>query len=130
MGAFLGKRVLVTGAGRGIGRAIALGFAEQGADVVLAARSRDELDSVAQEVAALGRKALVVRTDLADQRAIEALAAQALAEGPIDILVSNAALSPAPARLLDIDMDEWRKTFTVNAGAALLLVKAFAPGMA
>jgi NAD(P)-dependent dehydrogenase (short-subunit alcohol dehydrogenase family) len=130
MAAFAGKRVLVTGAGRGIGRAIALAFAAEGADLVLAARSADELDEVARQVAGLGRKALPVPTDLADPHAIAALSNRALAGGPIDVLVSNAAFSPAPATLLEIDMDQWQQAFMVNTGAALLLVKALAPGMA
>ncbi len=125
----MGKRVLITGAGRGIGRAIALAFAEEGADLVLAARSADELEVVACEVRATGRQALAVPTDLGDQQAVEALAAKALERGLIDILISNAAFSPPPSSLIDLPMDVWRQTFMVNAGATLLLVKALAPGM-
>ncbi|WP_084356135.1 SDR family NAD(P)-dependent oxidoreductase [Novosphingobium lentum] len=129
MGDFANKRALVTGAGRGIGRAIALALAEGGADVILAARSVDELQSVAAEVTALGRTAHVVPTDLGDQAAVEALAAQALELGGIDVLVSNAAFSPPPSSLLDLDMDTWRRTFAVNTGAALILIKALAGDM-
>ncbi|WP_198351108.1 SDR family NAD(P)-dependent oxidoreductase [Flavisphingomonas formosensis] len=129
MGSFSGKRILVTGAGRGIGRAIALAFATEGADLILAARSTGELDEVAGEARALGRKADVVPTDLADRSAVEALAAHALETGGVDVMVSNAAFSPTPSPLLDLPMETWLKTFQVNVGAALILVKALAADM-
>lgn len=128
--AFSGKRVLITGAGRGIGRAIALAFAQEGAEVILAARSVDELENVAREIAALDRKAHVVPTDLGDQAAVEALATRALKLGGVDVIVSNAAFSPAPSSLLELDMDIWRRTFAVNTGAALVLIKGLAADMA
>lgn len=130
MSTLAGKRVLVTGAGRGIGRAIALAFAAQGADLLLAARSGDELATVAQEVTALGQRADIAPTDLADEAAVRVLAAEAERLGGIDILVSNAAYSPPPAPLLDLTMDVWRQVFMVNAGATLLLAQALAPTMA
>src|SRR5207247_2168556 len=65
MFSYEGKRALVTGGGRGIGRAIALAFARQGADVAIAARSRDELDQVAKEVEGVGRRAVALQADMA-----------------------------------------------------------------
>jgi len=129
LSALKGKRVLITGAGRGIGRSIALAVAEEGADLVLAARSGDELEAVAREVNGIGHHAMAIPTDLADQQAVEALAAKALEQGPIDILISNAAFSPPPSSLIDLPMDVWRQTFMVNTGATLLLTKALTPGM-
>lgn len=126
-----GKTVLITGAGRGIGAAIARTFAEEGADLVLAARSADELERVAAEIRALGRAAYVVPTDLAEIDQVERLASEALRLlGGVDILVSNAAFSPPPALLVDTPIDEWRKAHLVNAGATLILVKALAGQMA
>src|SRR5687767_6667201 len=86
-----GKVALVTGASRGIGRAIALGFAEAGADVAVAARSEGDLETLAKEIDTLGRKALVVPTDVRDRDAIEQMFEKTIEEfGRLDILVNNA----------------------------------------
>jgi len=91
MFSFEGKKALVTGGGRGIGRAIALAFARQGADVALAARSRAELDHVAQEIRSLGRKAFVHPLDLANtDQAVKMVNAAADEMGALDVLVNNA----------------------------------------
>lgn len=128
-GRFAGKRVLVTGAGRGIGRAIALAFAEEGADLVLAARSASELDAVAQEATRSGVSATPVPTDLGELAEIDALAEKGLSLGGVDILVSNAAFSPPPQSLLDASIDDWQKTMNVNVAASLRLVQKLAPTM-
>ena len=91
MFSFEGRKALVTGGGRGIGRAIALALAQQGADVAIAARSRDELEHVAGEIRAHGRKASVHVVDMGDTRkAVEMVDAAAKALGGLDILVNNA----------------------------------------
>jgi len=91
MFSFDGRKALVTGGGRGIGRAIALALAQQGADVAIAARSRDELEHVAGEIRAHGRKASVHVVDMGDTRkAVEMVDAAAKALGGLDILVNNA----------------------------------------
>jgi NAD(P)-dependent dehydrogenase (short-subunit alcohol dehydrogenase family) len=91
MFSYEGKKALVTGGGRGIGRAIALAFARQGADVAVAARSRNELEQVAEEVRALGRKAVVLQVDMARvEQAREMVEAASQELGALDILVNNA----------------------------------------
>ena len=91
MFSYEGKKALVTGGGRGIGRAIALAFAGQGADVAIAARSRDQLDSVAAEIRALGRQAHVIPTDMGDLDSARAMVASAVeAMGALHVLVNNA----------------------------------------
>ncbi|TMD13458.1 MAG: glucose 1-dehydrogenase [Chloroflexi bacterium] len=91
MFSFEGKKALVTGGGRGIGRAIALAFASQGADIALAARSRYELDNVAAEIRALGRKAFVHALDLANTEQAANMVDTAAGElGSLDVLVNNA----------------------------------------
>jgi len=91
MFSYEGKKALVTGAGRGIGRSIALAFAGQGADVALAARSRDELEAVAGEVRAQGRKAHVMTVDLLDVRQAQDMVVEAgRALGGLHVLVNNA----------------------------------------
>jgi NAD(P)-dependent dehydrogenase (short-subunit alcohol dehydrogenase family) len=91
MFSYEGKKAIVTGAGRGIGRAIALAFAEQGADVMLAARSRDEIERVAEEIRQIGRQAWAVAADMSDlQDAQNLIQRSKEAMGAVHILVNNA----------------------------------------
>src|SRR5580765_7664837 len=91
-----GKTALITGASRNIGRAIALAFAAEGADLVLNTRANGaELDAVADECRKAGGRVVAVLADVADAAAVEAMVARGLAElGGIDVLVSNAAIRP------------------------------------
>src|SRR5687767_11366061 len=98
---------VVTGAGRGIGQAIALGLAEVGAHVVCAARTDAEIEATAARVQALGRRGLPVRCDVTDPQQLERLAARAMSElGRIDVLVNNAGGFP-PMPFLDTDLPSW-----------------------
>jgi NAD(P)-dependent dehydrogenase (short-subunit alcohol dehydrogenase family) len=110
-----GKVALVTGASRGIGRAIAIGFAEAGADVAVAARSEGDLETLAKEVDSLGRKALVLPTDVRDRDAIQSMFDKTVeAFGRLDILVNNAGGSNFMAPVVGLRPDGWDKLRTLN----------------
>jgi NAD(P)-dependent dehydrogenase (short-subunit alcohol dehydrogenase family) len=126
----LNERVaLVTGGGRGIGRAIALAFAREGAHVALTARTAAEIEAVAAEVRALGRKAVAVPCDVAERAQVDAAAgAAAEALGPIQILVTNAGIAVS-ARVLDTDDATWDRHLRVNLTGAFYASRAVLPGM-
>jgi 7-alpha-hydroxysteroid dehydrogenase len=120
---------LVTGAGRGIGRGIALAFAEAGADVVCAARTRADLEATAGEVRARGRRALVVPCDVMQTEALEALVAASVAEfGRLDLLVNNAGgTGPRPA--LATSERFFENALRFNVTSPFLLTRLAVPEM-
>ncbi|OHD69392.1 MAG: hypothetical protein A2W19_05655 [Spirochaetes bacterium RBG_16_49_21] len=124
-----GKSAIVTGGGRGIGRAIALGLAGAGASVAVCGRTQKELDGVADEIRKLGGKALPVVADLTVNDQLENLVNAAIKEFErIDILVNNAARSFLRS-LLDLREDGWDKVFNTNVKAVWLLSRAVARRM-
>jgi 2-deoxy-D-gluconate 3-dehydrogenase len=123
-----GRIALITGASKGIGRSIALLFAEAGADVALAARGEEELRAVASEVAAFGRKALVVPTDVADREAVESLVASTVSGlGALDVLVNNAGAAPFMSSFESTKLEGFEKYFRVNYLSAVYAMHAAAP---
>jgi len=120
---------LVTGAGRGIGRATALALAENGADIALAARSRDQLEAVAEEVRKLGRRALVVECNAARTENLTAFAEQAADEfGRIDIVINNVGGS-MPKDFMKTTEKEFAGAFHFNVTTAFALSQAAVPHM-
>ncbi len=120
---------VVTGAGRGLGAAIALAFAEVGADVVIAARTRSQLDEVAAQIRDTGRRTHVVTGDLARPEATAELAAAAVAEfGKLDIVVNNVG-GTMPGPLLNTSTKDLRDAFTFNVSTAHALTSAAVPLM-
>jgi len=110
-----GKSAVVTGASRGIGRAIALAFAGAGADVAVAARSEGDLETLAKEIDAMGRRAVVVPTDVTQRDQIESLIQTAVKEfGKVDIFVNNAGGSNFMAPLVSLRPAGWDKLRTLN----------------
>ena len=124
-----GKVAIVTGAGRGIGAACARGLAEAGADVVLASRTREQLDEVAAEIRAMGRRAIVVPTDVVDNDEVAALVPAAVEEfGRVDIVINNAG-GTAPRPFLDTSPGYLERSFHFNVTTAFVLTKAAVPVM-
>jgi NAD(P)-dependent dehydrogenase (short-subunit alcohol dehydrogenase family) len=123
-----GKVALVTGGSKGIGRAIAVRFAEAGADIALAARGQDDLDHAASEVEKAGRRALAVPTDVSDTEQVAALVEKTVKDlGAIDILVNNAGAAPFRATVGEIKEEGFEKYFRVTFTSAFYCTKAAAP---
>lgn len=131
-----GKVALVTGSSRGIGKAIALGFASEGANVVVASRSESEKEGLpgtiyatAQEVSALGVRALPIKCDLANEESVQATVERALAEfGHIDILVNNAAATFVGS-LVETPTRMWDRVMSVNVRGTFLCCRYVLPKM-
>ena len=123
-----GKAAIITGAGRGIGRAIALAFAREGADVLVASRTLAEVVETAEEVRALGGRAAALKVDVCNRDEVEAMVAQGLEElGKVDILVNNAGTYGAIGPLVDNDPQEWTQTVRVNLFGAFFCARAVLP---
>ena len=126
-----GRHAMVTGAGRGLGRVIALALAEAGADVALVARTMDQLEQVAAEVRSRGRQAITITADLTKlddlRRAVEEVYS---AFERLDVLVSNAGISPIWKRSTEVTEDEWDAIMTTNVKATFFLCTDVAARMA
>jgi 3-oxoacyl-[acyl-carrier protein] reductase len=124
------KVVIITGAGRGLGKAIALALAKEGARLALLARTQSELESVATSVIVLGTKVLVLPTDLRNPQHIEMAVKQVLeAYGTIDVLINNAGFSPQLRPIVNTRLEDWDHVFELNARAPFLLSKTCLPTM-
>jgi len=120
-----GRTALVTGAGNGIGRAIAMALAGAGARVVLTGRQRVTLDAVAEEI---GPNVRVATVDTSAEGSVAALA-ESLAEEQVSILVNNAGVAGPVAPLTDVSVDDWDEVFAVNVRGVFLMCRAFLPPM-
>jgi NAD(P)-dependent dehydrogenase (short-subunit alcohol dehydrogenase family) len=130
MTSLTGKTALVTGASKGIGRAIALAFGEAGANVVATARTASEIEDVASSVRGFGSKALAVVADMGVQADVENMARTAENEfDGVDILVNNAAIIHRSIPVVDMNPELWREVLDVNLTGAFLLTRAVLPGM-
>lgn len=118
---FSGKTVIVTGAGRGIGRALAVGLAEAGADVALLARTEKDLTETAGMIEELGKKALILPTDVTEREQIHTAIAEIEAKwGKIDILVNNAGMN-IRSKALDATDEEWQQIMDTNLKSAFMM---------
>lgn len=125
----VGEVAIVTGGGRGLGKAMALALAEVGADLVVAARTVEQIEQTASEVRALGRRALAIPTDVTDSKAISRMVERTLGEfGKIDILVNNAGTS-TDQWVLEMSEEEWRRVLDTNLTGVFACSKAVAKHM-
>jgi 3-oxoacyl-[acyl-carrier protein] reductase len=125
-----GRVAIITGAGRGIGKAIAHAYAREGADVVAAARTFSEVKETCSQVAALGRRALPLRVDVSRVEEVDHMVEAALSEfGKVDILVNNAGVLGPVGPLYENDVDEWVEAVNVNLFGTFLCCRAVIPFM-
>jgi 3-oxoacyl-[acyl-carrier protein] reductase len=125
MNQLAGQIAVVTGAGRGIGRAIALRFAAEGADVACVSRTAENAETAAQEIRALGRRGWAHAVDVADGAAVADAATKILAEaGRVDILVNNAGVT-RDGLLMRMSEEDWDTVLDINLKGAFLFSKAF-----
>ena len=125
--ALQGKRALITGASKGIGRGLAAAFAAQGAEIVAVARDETGLAEVQREVEEAGSSCHIIRADLSDMADVMRVAAEADTLD-VHILVNNAGVS-YPQSAVDASLENWDKTFAVNVRAAFFLSQAFGKKM-
>ena len=123
------KNALITGAGKGIGKAIALALAKEGANVILLARTQEEIDNVAAKARSLRVKALAITADVADINSVNAAVEKALSEfGSIDILINNAGTA-AFGNFLELEPSEWERIIQVNLMGTYYVTRAILPNM-
>lgn len=123
-----GRRALVVGASRGLGRESALALARRGADVACAARSEEPLAALVKEIEGLGRRARAIRVDAANETALAACVDHAASDGGLDVLVYAAGLMHAGAAV-DTTLEDWHRVLTVNLTGAFVAAKQAARHM-
>ena len=125
------KVALVTGAGRGIGRAIASAYAAEGAKLALAARSLDQLEETAELARSQGAQTCIIEADVTEQASVESMARKAVeCFGQIDVLVNNAGIVGPIGALEDNDVEDWLRTVQVNLVGTYLCCRSVIPIMA
>jgi len=125
-----GKKALITGGGRGIGKEMALAFAREGADVAVCARTKSQLDLVAGEIRAIGRHGVAVAADVSREEDVKQMVEQTLAHfGTIHILVNCAGIGGPAGPVADTPVEEWDRTIAINLRGVFLVCRALIPVM-
>ena len=115
------KIAIVTGGGKGIGKAIALAFAAEGATVVVAARTRSKLEETVKEIESKGGRAKAVQTDVSDEKQVQQMVAQTVDEyGQIDILVNNSGIDGPTANVVDLKLEDWNEALAIDLTGSML----------
>ncbi len=125
-----GKVVVITGAGRGIGQGLAIGFAEQGAKIVCSARTQSQLDDTVDTIKQTGGDAIAVQCDVASAESVQNLYTETMsAYGQVDVVIANAGGNFARASVEDSDIDDWLMTIQVNLMGVYYTAKYAIPHM-
>jgi len=124
---FAGKVVWITGGGSGIGEALALAFAKEGADVAVSGRRQEKLDKVAEAIRALGQRAIAVTCDVTDDATLQAAVERTVSElGRLDVAVANAGFSVS-GRVMRHTVEDWRRQFDTNVIGAAMTIRSAMP---
>jgi NAD(P)-dependent dehydrogenase (short-subunit alcohol dehydrogenase family) len=124
------QTAIVTGGGRGIGKAIALALARDGANVLVCGRHEETLRQTAAAIQRLGQQALAIVTNVSQEKEVEAMVESALSEfGGVNILVNNAGIAGPTAPITNVSRKDWEETIAVNLTSAFLCARAVLPGM-
>jgi NAD(P)-dependent dehydrogenase (short-subunit alcohol dehydrogenase family) len=124
-----GKRLLITGGSRGLGREMALAIADAGADVVLTGRDQDSLEKTAADIRALGRQAWSVQADVSQAAPCEEACRAALTYGPIDILINNVGGRRENMAIQDMPLEKWRELMDLNLTSAVICTQIIGSAM-
>jgi NAD(P)-dependent dehydrogenase (short-subunit alcohol dehydrogenase family) len=123
------KVILITGAGSGLGKALAIAAGQAGGKVICAGRRKDRIEQTAAEVTKAGGVGTVVEMDVTDEKSVEKGVKQAEKNGPIEILINNAGIITGMKAVQDLPVEEWDKIMATNVRGPYLLIRAILPGM-
>jgi NAD(P)-dependent dehydrogenase (short-subunit alcohol dehydrogenase family) len=123
------KVVLITGAGSGLGKALAVAAGQVGAKVICAGRRKDKIQHTADEVSKAGGMGTAVEMDVTDLKSVEKGLKMAEKNGPIDVLINNAGIITGMKAVQDLPVEEWDKIMATNVRGSYLLIRAILPGM-
>jgi NAD(P)-dependent dehydrogenase (short-subunit alcohol dehydrogenase family) len=123
------KNVLITGAGSGLGKALAIAAGQAGAKVVCAGRRIDRIQQTAEEVTKAGGEGTAVEMDVTDPKSVEKAVHQAEKVGPIEILINNAGIITGLKAVQELPIEEWDRIMATNVRGPYLLIRAILPGM-
>jgi NAD(P)-dependent dehydrogenase (short-subunit alcohol dehydrogenase family) len=123
------KVVLITGAGSGLGKALAVAAGQVGAKVICAGRRKDKIQQTVDEVTKAGGTGTVVEIDVTDLKSVEKGVKMAEKVGPVDVLINNAGIITGMKAVQDLPVEEWDKIMATNVRGPYLLIRAFLPGM-
>ncbi len=125
-----GQVAIITGGSKGIGRAIAAGYAEEGASVVIVARTEVDVETAASEIRSGGGRAIGIAADVSSEADVDAVVSRTLREfGQIDVLVNNAGAIHPRIATVDLELDTWRRVLDVNMTGAFLCARSVLPHM-